>query len=390
MEDAPVPFARIVWTDPVTGCRGYAVIDRLVDGVSRGGIRMRQGCAFEEVHGLARVMSNKYGVLNLPSGGAKGGIDFDAHDAAAGGVLKRYVAALRPIFDDWWSAGEDFGVTQDDLDQSFVEAGMNTASHATLKRLRDPAAAGRARAAGVAVQVGGIGLSHVIGGYGVAEATAAACESLGMPLENARAVVQGFGSMGGASARYLAAKGVRIVGIADANGVIVNAGGLDVESLLKGRNSFGEIDRAAMGAGDSELPGSEWLNVPADILVPAALGDVIDPLNCDSVNARLVVEAANMPTTADAQTKLHERGVIVIPDFVANSAAIAWWWAIMREQIAATSESAFSHVSQLLKSTVRDVLALSNERRITPNEAAVVLARSNLDRLDLERSASPA
>jgi len=164
------PYLRTTWTDPVTGCQGYAVIDRLVEGISRGGIRMRQGCNLDEVNRLAQVMTNKYGVLNLPSGGAKGGIDFDPHDSAAGGVLQRYVAALRPIFDEWWSSGEDLGVTQNDLDHAFIDAGLQTASHATLKRLADPAAASRARAAGVAVKVGDIHLPDVIGGFGVAEA----------------------------------------------------------------------------------------------------------------------------------------------------------------------------------------------------------------------------
>ena len=390
MAEAAEPFARIVWTDPVTHCQGYAVIDRLVEGIARGGIRMRPGCTFDEVHRLAQVMTNKYGVLNLPSGGAKGGVDFDPHKAEAEGVLRRYVAALKPIFEDWWSAGEDLGVTSEDLDEAFNLAGMKTASNATLKRLKDPAAAGRARAAGVGVKVGDIGLPHLIGGFGVAEAADAACKHMGIPLQEARAVVQGFGSMGGASARYLAAKGARVVGVADANGVIVNAEGLDVEALLRARNSFGEIDRAALGPRDAQLPGAEWLNIATEILVPAALGDVITVDNCESVKARLVVEAANMPTTAEAQARLYQRGVVVVPDFVANSAAIAWWWAIMRAQIAANADSAFSHISQLLQKTVREVLAISDERKITPNQAAVVLARANLARLDREHAATPA
>lgn len=111
MAELQDPLARIVWTDPVTDCQGYAALDRLVEGISRGGIRMRPGSTLDEVNRLTQVMTNKYGVLNLPSDGAKGGIDFDPHEAAAEGVLRRYVAALRPIFDDWWSAGEDLGVT---------------------------------------------------------------------------------------------------------------------------------------------------------------------------------------------------------------------------------------------------------------------------------------
>jgi glutamate dehydrogenase (NAD(P)+) len=348
---------------------------------------MRPGCSLDEVHRLAQVMTNKYGVLNLPSGGAKGGINFDPHDPSAKDVLRRYVAGLRSIFDEWWSSGEDLGVTQHDLDKAFTDAGLQTASHATLKRLADPAAASRARAAGVAVRVGDIPLPDVIGGYGVAEAAKAAAEEIGITLKGSSAMVQGFGSMGGASARYLAQSGVRIVGVADAHGVVTNAEGLDIEALLRSRNSFGEIDRGSLRKDDVQLPGGDWLDVPAEILVPAAVGDVITKANCDSVRARLVVEAANMPTTSDARTRLHERGVVVIPDFVANSAAIAWWWAIMREQIPADANAAFTHISHLLNTTVRKMLSISAAQKTPPYQAAVALAHANLDRFEREHAA---
>lgn len=389
MPDSREPFARLVWTDPVTKCTGYVVIDRLVEGIARGGIRMRAGCTEDEVHGLAQVMTNKYGVLNLPSGGAKGGIDFDPHEAAAKGVLQRFIAGLRPIFDEWWSSGEDLGVTQEDLDHAFVMAGLQTASHATLRRLADPGAAARARAAGVAVKVGQIPLPDVIGGYGVAAAARAAAEEIGITLEGSSAVVQGFGSMGGASARYLAKGGVKVVAVADAQGVIANDEGLDVEALLRSRNTFGEIDRDSLGKGDVQLPGSDWLNVPAEILVPAAVGHVIRADNCDMVRARLIVEAANMPTTPEARERLHDRGVVVIPDFVANSAAIAWWWAIMREQIPADADAAFDHISQLMNATVKKVLAISREKGIAPDQASVALAHANLDRFVREGASGP-
>jgi glutamate dehydrogenase (NAD(P)+) len=342
---------------------------------------MRPGCTQEEVHRLARAMSHKYGVLGLASGGAKGGIDFDPHDAASAGVLRRYISALRPVFDQWWSSGEDLGVTHDALDAAFVEAGLQTASHATIRRLTDPAAAAQARAAGVAVLVDGIALPDVIGGFGVAEAAACAAEHAGLQMEGARAVVQGFGTMGGAAARYLVRQGARLVAVADAAGTIANPRGLDVEALLAARNLLGEIDRSRLRPDDVQLARDEWLAVDAEILVPAAIGDVITAENCDRVRARLVVEAANLPTTLEAQRRLHDRGVIVIPDFVANSAAIAWWWGTMREQIAPEAEAAFQHMTELIRRTVDEVLKISEKQKGTPREAAVLLADRNLDRL---------
>src|SRR6266513_1670188 len=138
------PRLRVIWTDPVTGRRGYAVIDRMVNGLAGGGTRMRSGVTMQEVERLARTMSYKNGAFNLPGGGAKGGV------------------------------------------------GMTV--QAMLDRSGDPKAAGRRVSQGLAINVEGIGLADCIGGYGVAEAAAAAADFKRWDMANLRAVVQGFGS----------------------------------------------------------------------------------------------------------------------------------------------------------------------------------------------------
>src|SRR2546428_7224074 len=170
------PFLEIVWTDPVTGRKGYAVIDRLVNGSAGGGPRMRAGVTLEEVRRLARTMSVKNGAVNIPGGGAKGGLDCDPHDPGARAMLTRYVQAMRPLLETYWGTAEDLGTTQDLLDEVFAEVGLGSSVVAALRRSGDAGAAGKRLADGLAIRVGGVGLGDTVGGFGVAEAAAAAAE----------------------------------------------------------------------------------------------------------------------------------------------------------------------------------------------------------------------
>jgi glutamate dehydrogenase (NAD(P)+) len=381
MTSGPEPRLRVIWTDPVTGRKGYAVIDRMVNGLAGGGTRMRPGVSLEEVERLARTMSYKNGAFNLPGGGAKGGLDIDPHDPEARGMLSRYVRAMRPLYRSGWGTAEDLGVTQELLSEVFAEQGVGMTVQAMLDRSGDSKAAGRRVSQGLATQVEGIGLADCIGGYGVAEAASAAVDHKGWKMSEMRAVVQGFGSMGGSSARYLAKHGAKVVGVVDANGAITNPEGLDVERLLKSRSTLGEIDRSALGSGDRESPGDSWLEIDADIVVPAAIADVITAENAAQVKARLVVEAANIPTTDEAQRRLFERGVVVIPDYVANGGANAWWWWTLLGVIEADADQAFKHVSKVMRETVKGMLERAEAKGISPREAANELSMQNLDEL---------
>jgi glutamate dehydrogenase (NAD(P)+) len=381
MTSGPEPRLRVIWTDPVTGRKGYAVIDRMVNGLAGGGTRMRRGVSLDEVERLARTMSYKNGAFNLPGGGAKGGLDIDPHDPQARGMLSRYVRAMRPLYRSGWGTAEDLGVTQELLSEVFAEQGIGMTVQAMLDRSGDSKAAGRRVSQGLAIQVEGIGLADCIGGYGVAEAAAASVDHKGWKMSDMRAVVQGFGSMGGASARYLAKLGAKVVGVVDANGAVTNPEGLDVERLLKSRSALGEIDRSSLRAGDRESPGDEWLGIGTDIIVPAAVADVITESNAAQVKARLVVEAANIPTTDDAQRLLFERGVLVIPDYVANGGANAWWWWTLLGVIEADADQAFRHVSKVMRETVTGMLQRAEAKGISPRDAANELSMQNLDHL---------
>jgi glutamate dehydrogenase (NAD(P)+) len=388
------PYMSITWHDPVTGRPGYLVIDRLIDGAAGGGLRMRDGCTLDEVADLARAMSLKEAVAYSPGdrytpfGGAKGGIDCDPYDPGAHGMLVRYAAAMRPFIERHWATGEDLGLQQHAIDSAFAEAGLGSSIEAALLRLADPEEGLARLRAGYAIDVDGIPLGEVVGGYGVAEAALAALERTDAGPERARAVVQGFGSMGGATARYLARAGVRVVGIADRHGVVAADDGLDVEALLRLRDGHGAIDRGALGPGVEQRPGDDWLELDAELLVPAALSYVIGPGEAERVRARVVAEAANVPTLPAAEARLAERGVIVVPDFVANVATNAWWWWTLFGDIPPEREPAFAKISATLRRLVGELLDRAQAERIAPRAAAAAIAAANLD--ELARRASVA
>jgi glutamate dehydrogenase (NAD(P)+) len=325
------PFLRLVWSDPDGSATGYVVVDRLVCGIATGGLRTRAGCTLAEVEDLAREMSLKAGAYGLPVGGAKGGLDHPSDAPDVDEVRARFITAVRPLLDSIWVTAGDLGTPQSALDAVFVRAGLGPSSlRAALRRSPDRDAV-TARVGRMFTLVDdGLAMPDLIGGYGVAEAALGGLEGLGLDPAGSRAVVQGFGAMGGSSALYLHRAGVRVVGIADAHGLVHNPRrGLDVPALLATRRPGGLIDRTALRPDDAQLAKDAWLDVEAEVAVPAATSYCVTEADVGRVRARLVTEAANVPVTPEAEALLRDRGVPVIPDFVANAGAAAWaWWVI--------------------------------------------------------------
>lgn len=369
------PYLTTTWSDPETGIRGYCVIHRLVGGIATGGTRMRAGCTLDEVADLARGMAAKCGVFDLPVGGAKGGIDCDPYDPRARGVLRRFVEAMRPLLDQYWVTAEDLGVPQPLLDAVFDEVGLDSSLHAALVRSPDPVAALQRVRSCYAATVDGVAMPDLIGGFGVAEAAVQGLRDLGIAPAGARAVVQGFGSMGGSTARYLTQHGVRVVGVVDRLGVIANADeGVDVEALLKARDEYGDIDRAAVRPSDRQLPRSSWLELDTDVLVPAAVSYALTEDNVDDVRAALVVEAANVPTTPAAEAALVARGIPVLPDFVANAGAAAWAWWVLFGEVDADPDSGFTKLREHMATIVTKIFQRRTTAGGTPREIAMALS----------------
>ncbi|MDT9689985.1 Glu/Leu/Phe/Val dehydrogenase dimerization domain-containing protein [Streptomyces sp. P9(2023)] len=378
------PLIALTWSDPVTGRQGHLVIDRLVRGVCSGGLRMREGCTSAEVAGLARGMTMKEALhydpnsRYVPLGGAKGGIDCDPRAPEAYGVLVRFLRAMRPYVERFWTTGEDLGLTQDLVDRAAAEAGLVSSIQAVYPLLDDEEQARRRLGDAFAVEVDGIGLDELAGGCGVAESVLVALERAGRPYPGTRVSVQGFGTMGGATARFLARAGLTVVAVADVRGTITNPDGLDVEALLAARDGHGTVDRAALRPGDREEPGDAWLAADAEVLVPAAVSYAIDAGNQAGITARWIVEAANMPVLPDAEELLAARGVTVLPDVVVNSATNAWWWWTLFGDIGADPDEAFAHIRTAMRALVGRVLDRAEADGSGPRAAAHALVEERL------------
>ncbi|MGN6721176.1 MAG: Glu/Leu/Phe/Val family dehydrogenase [Marmoricola sp.] len=378
----PASLLEITWTDPVTGRKGYVVIDRLVRGLASGGLRLREGCSLEEVRGLAQGMTRKESLVYdpadhyLPLGGGKGGIDVDPQDPQAVEVLRRFLTAILPVVREQWNTGEDFGLHQATIDEVVRELGLDSTVEAAFATLDDPEAARARLSNAFAVMVDGISLGDLVGGYGVARAAIDAAPKFGIEAQGATAVVQGFGSIGGAVARYLSQAGVKVIAIADRDGLLSDPDGLDVEALLAARNTFGVVDRATLPASVRQSDRDDWLGLECDILVPAAMSYVIQPADADRVHARIVVEGANMPTLPEAEASLLKRGIPVVPDFLANVMTNAWWWWNVFGDIEPTAESAFAKIDRVMARLIDRVVADAVDG-VTLRDAAQALANAN-------------
>ncbi|WP_328408692.1 glutamate dehydrogenase [Streptomyces violaceus] len=378
------PLLSLTWTDHLTGHQGFLVVDRLVRGVTSGGLRMRAGCTLEEVTGLARGMTMKEalhydpGSRYVPLGGAKGGIDCDPRDPEAYPLLVRYLRAVRPYIESCWTTGEDLGLTQDLVDRAAAEAGLVSSVQAVYPLLDDEAEARRRLEDAFAIEVDGIGLDELVGGCGVAEAALTALDRAGVPYAGTRVALQGLGTMGGATARFLTRAGLTVVAVADLKGTIANPAGLDVEALLAARDAHGTVDRSALRPGDRDLSGDAWLSADTDVLVPAAVSYAIDDENQERITARWVVEAANMPVRPEAEPLLAARGVTVLPDVVVNSGTNAWWWWTLFGDIGADAEEAFARTRGSMRALVERMLARAQADGTTPRAAAHAIAADRL------------
>ncbi|WP_326609634.1 glutamate dehydrogenase [Streptomyces scopuliridis] len=381
------PLISLTWTDHVTGRQGFLVVDRLVRGVASGGLRMRPGCTLDEVTGLARGMTMKEALhfdaddataRYVPLGGAKGGIDCDPRDPSAYGVLVRYLRAMRPYIEQCWTTGEDLGLTQDTVDRAAAEAGLVSTVQAVHPLLDDEREARQRLADAFAVEVDGIGLDALAGGCGVAESVLTALDRAGVGYEGTRVSLQGLGTMGGATARFLSRAGLRIVAVADIKGTIAHPDGLDVEALLAARDAYGTVDRAALRPGDRELPGDAWLSADADVLVPAAVSYSVTAANQAGITARWIVEAANMPVLPEAEELLSSRGIAVLPDVAVNSGTNAWWWWTLFGDIGPDADEAFAHTRRAMRALVGSMLERAEADGTTPRAAAHAMAADRL------------
>ncbi len=290
---------------------GYRVQHSMILGPSKGGIRYHPDVDLEEVTALAMLMTWKCALMGLPYGGAKGGVRCDPLKLSPRELermTRRYASEIHLcIGPDRDIPAPDMGTNEQVMawimDTYSMQRGTTIPGVVTSKP----------------VLLGG-SLGRVEGtGRGVAYMTAEAMAHLGLPLSGARVVVQGFGNVGSVAARLLHEMGCRVVAVSDVRGGIYSANGLDLSALQ---------DLARAGQWVRDFPGgdavtnAELLELPCEILIPAALEGQLTARNAGAIQARLIVEGANGPTTAEADRLLRDRGILILPDVLANAGGV--------------------------------------------------------------------
>jgi len=290
---------------------GYRVQHNTSRGPGKGGVRFHQDVTLSEVMALSAWMSIKNAAVNVPYGGAKGGIRVDPRQLSRGElerVTRRYTSEIGIII----GPTKDIPAPDVNTNEQIMAWMMDTYS-------MNEGATATGVVTGKPVDLGGSLGRREATGRGVFTVGAEAAQRIGMDIGTARVAVQGFGNVGGVAGKLFAEAGARVVAVQDHGGTIYREAGLDVPALMAHVAQTGSV---AGFAGAEALANDAFWDVPCDILIPAALEQQITRDNAGRIQARMVIEGANGPTTPEADDILHDRGVLVLPDVIANAGGV--------------------------------------------------------------------
>jgi glutamate dehydrogenase (NAD(P)+) len=316
------PYIVVEWNDTESDAKGWLCMYNFVNHYCGGGTRMHPTVTKEEVIRLATAMGYKYKACESETtGGCKAGIAYDYKAPDALDVLKRFMVAMAPYLNAGVSIGGDLGVDYGDVLRILDDIGIGLPQTKAMKA--DPKIEQGIKNHDEVCDMtyDGFKMYDMITGYGVGFATDEAWK-IKDGREGATVIIQGFGCVGASLATCLDKMGYKVVGIADVNQLLYCPEGLNIPKLVETRLPKGELNPEAFEDNYQKLPNSQWLEMDVDIIIPAALEDVINKDNADKVKASLVVEAANIPTTPEADEILRKKGIDVAVDFVSNLGGI--------------------------------------------------------------------
>ncbi len=361
-------YLTIEWNDTETTAKGWLVIYNFVKGYTGGGIRMHPEVTREEVCRMAETMAYKYQACESQfCGGCKGGIAYDSKSPDARAVLRRYLIAMMPYIKAGVSLGGDYGTKYSDVIEVFQEFGFDMPLTKSMQA--DPEIVKNAASYERLLKetVDGVPINDVMAGYGVAEAADEAWQMLvsaektvanpGIKMtvdskEKASVVIQGMGRVGSACAKRLCQLGYRVVGMSDSKVFLYDSDGLDTDLIYQLKKSGGDWDKAFL-KGAKLLRSEEWLSVPCDIVIPCALADALNGKNAEQIKALLVVEGANIATSAAADEILKRKGIYLICDFTANLSEAWLYDAVFFGTVEAEPAAALSAAAQLCRRNAR-------------------------------------
>lgn len=345
---------------------GYRVHHNLSRGPGKGGIRYHPQVTLSEVMALSAWMSIKNAVVNVPFGGAKGGIRVDPKKLSRDEIerlTRRYTSEINILL------GHDRDIPAPDVntDEQIMAWMMDTFS-------MNQGRTSMGVVTGKPVQLGGSLGRHDATGRGVFVTARAAAEKLCIPIAGSKVVIQGFGNVGEATARLFAENGAKIIAIQDETGTVHNADGIDLAALRWYR-----AERRTLRGfpGGENLDASDLWGIPCEFLIPAALEGQITRENARSIRAKVIVEGANGPTTPEADVILNEAGVLVVPDVVANAGGVTVSYFEWVQDISSFfwSESEInSRLDRIMSEAFQAVWEVAEQKLISMRTAAYVVA----------------
>ena len=345
---------------------GYRVQHSMARGPAKGGIRYAPDVSLDEVRALASWMTWKCAVVNIPFGGAKGGVICDPKHMSQGELermTRRYTAELIPFI------GPEKDVPAPD---------MNT-NEQTMAWIMDTYSmhvgqTSTAVVTGKPVNLGGSRGRREATGRGISVCCDEALKYLGMTIEGCRVIVQGFGNVGSNAANLLYRKGYTIVGIAEYDGALVNNDGIDIPALIEHRAKAGTINGFSKAAACDK---DELITRECEILIPAATENVITSQNAEKLRCKILCEGANGPTTTVADEMLEEKKVFVVPDILANAGGVTasyFEWVQDRMGYFWTEMEVNQRLDAIMTESFKDVIAYAESHQVNNRIAAYMLA----------------
>lgn len=332
------------------GLKAIVVVDNTALGPSIGGVRVSPVVTTGEIIRLARVMTMKNSLAGLPHGGGKSGIIADPKDPRKEEYFRILSRFIKDLTD--YIPGPDMGSDEESMAWVYDEIG---------------------RAVGLPEEIGGLPLDKLgATGFGLSKCAKVACPYAGIELKEARVAIQGFGSVGKAAAKFLSEKGAIIVAASDTKGCIYNPAGMDVQELTEIKKSTGTVVNYKKG---TAAKCDELFVMECDILIPAAIPDVINKGNAERIKAKLILQGANIPVTEEAEKILYQRGILSIPDCIANAGGVIM---AAMEYARRVEKEAFDTISTKIKTNTKLIIERSRKEKILPKQAAEEIAKERV------------
>ncbi len=360
---------------------GYRVQHNLARGPAKGGIRYHPSVSLDEMRALAMWMTWKSAVVNLPYGGAKGGVIVNPKSLSQTeleNLTRRYATEISIIIGD----NEDIPAPDMGTDERVMAWIMDT-----ISMHRGYTVVGAVT--GKPVSVGGTLGRKEATGRGILYLIQELAGDHGISLDGATVAIQGFGNVGGVAATLLADEGARIVGLSDTSGCLYNGKGLDVQTLWRRKREGASL--SDLGGGDC-LDGAELLSLQVDFLVPAALEGQITAQTARHMRAKFVIEGANGPTTPEGDAVLAEKGAVVLPDILANAGGVIvsyFEWVQDLQFFFWEEDQVRERLQRVITRAYREVCARAQKENVSLREAALLLAVSRVEEATRVRGIYP-